>query len=163
MYKMFQLTQWQKNCIIKNIQNKDCPFELKVSENAINFLNKSSTQVCSIDFVGYLFSIHDKWKIGGMVDLFGNFAMYSTDPKNPKVTKRMEKKIINYLIKTNFLILIIDPFPEFNTTYNLSLDLNKVQFIDQFLFYDYLSPEQMQQMKSEFEKEIQSYVDCEEK
>ena len=68
------------------------------------------------------------------MDLNGNFGMYSINPKRPKVPKRIEKKILRHLVKTNFLYFTIDPFMEFDPIYNnISMDLENALVVNEFL------------------------------
>lgn len=78
------------------------------------------------------------------MDLHGNFGMYSTNTKRPKVPKRLEKKVLKHFIKTGFLHFTIEPFQEFNPDYsNIFIDPEITTMINGFLFSNYLSQEQM--------------------
>lgn len=95
--------------------------------------------MCSLDFVGYLFPIHRKYNINGMVDLFANLRVFSDNPDEKPINKKQYKKVIKHLLKTNFIYLTIDPFPEFDSLYTVPIDPEKTTFIDQPIFKNYLT------------------------
>lgn len=64
------------------------------------------------DFAGYIFTIDERKKIGGMVTLSGDFLVYSFDDKKPILSERKMKKIYKKLLKSGFIYEGIQPFPE---------------------------------------------------
>ena len=131
----------------QNEQNRSF-IELRLHPRAIQFVIESgiATSICSLDFAGYLFPIHGRYKVNGMLDIFGNFGLYSINKKKPIISKRIERKVLKHLIKTNFLYLTIEPFPEFSFCHNIPLDLETTQFVDVPIFTNKLSEEQLNEM-----------------
>ena len=136
--------------------------DLKISTDAIDYLLVIGHPICSLDFVGYWFTIKPEWYVNGLIDLHGNFGMYSTNIKRPVIPEKLEKKVLNKLLKNGFLELVIEPFPEFSSQYNLSIDPDKIDFIPDVLFKNLMPPDVLEQMRKEFLEEMQPYVNSKE-
>lgn len=133
--------------------------DLKITSLAMDFLYNKAQPVCSLDFVGYIFIVDQKKQINGMVDLFGNFGIFSQNPKDPVISEKLENKILQHMLDTYFLEFVIEPFPEFSSQYNLQIDPDRTQFIAEPLFKNFLPDDILEEMKAEFLEDIKQYVD----
>ena len=162
--KQYFLEQNKLKNQLKNnsVQIDQCIIDLKIANAAIDYLLATGHPICSLDFVGYWFTIKPDWHVNGLVDLHGNFGMYSTNIKRPVIPEKLEKKVLDKLLKNGFLEFVIEPFPEFSSQYNLSIDPDKTDFIPNALFKNLLPPDVLEQMRKEFLEEMQPYVNSEE-
>lgn len=151
----------QQKLIYESLKNGVKPqhkiVDLKMTESAIHHvINTLGTPVCGLDFVGYMFPIHYRWKINGMLDILGNFGLYSADAKKPVISKFKEKQVIKHLLKIKFLHYIIEPFPEFNIAYNVPINLSKAKVVEGFIFTNY-SQESVQDAQKKMDEFFSHY------
>ena len=111
--------------------------DLLPTDYAIEYIEEFSTQVCATDFIGYLFDLkclgHRGFKgVGGAIDTFGKFRIYSLNKKQIKNKRAI--KIYKRLLKLGFLEFPNEPFPEFTKRQNINLNPEKSFFIEEPLF-----------------------------
>ena len=109
-----------------------------LTEDAIDWVVRRGRPVCATDFIGYLFELKYLYKsmrkLGGALDVFGGFMLYSLDEKNPSLTDKKAIKIYKKLIKLGFLkVQEESPFEEFES-FNVPMDSEKTIFAEQPMF-----------------------------
>lgn len=66
--------------------------DIVLTEDALDWVKRRGRPVCSTDFIGYLFELGYLYKrfkkIGGAIDVFGRFRVYSINKKNPFMTNK---------------------------------------------------------------------------
>lgn len=113
--------------------------QLMLSQSAIDYIQEFGCPVANYQFVGYLFVIDYKEKIGCAASINGDWGIYSfkTDRKgNIKPLKeRKTLQCIERLLRIGFLIDVKQiPFPEFENFKELSIDASKIQYFEGKLF-----------------------------
>lgn len=124
---------------------------IKIAEPGLIFILTTTKPICSLDFVGYIFPIHTRYQVSGMLDLYGNVNLFSTNPNKQLIQPKILYKILKHLLKISFIQLIIEPFPEFDSYYNVPIDSENTRFIDEPIFKDYLTENQLTEMRKLYE------------
>lgn len=101
---------------------------LHLTDFAIQFLYNEAAPIVAHDFIGYItkYSTHSNVGIG--VTISGDILVFSMTSK--PLSARKITRILNKLIKKQFLEISIEPFPEFSEKFNLQFDLSKAFILD---------------------------------
>ena len=113
-----------------------------LTQQAIDWVVDTCTSICSTDFIGYLFELNrvsKKFKgVGGALDVFGGFMLFSLDEKDPHMDNDKVVNIYNYLIDIGFLVVQEScPFEEFDQILcgDVPIDYQTTQFVEDPVFY----------------------------
>ena len=142
------------NHLIQNFEQDSFNLiNIQITQEALAYILDKVKPICSLDFVGYLFPIYQRKniKVNGMLDLYGNVRIYS-GIENQQISSKLLKKVLKKLLKTNFIILSIEPFPEFESYYNVPIDPERTVFIDKPIFKNYLTEEQLEEMRKLYDQ-----------
>ena len=105
---------------------------IKLTDHAIDFMEKYGNPIISKDFVGYTILVDEKvaGKVALAIGLDNSIVPFSLDIKKP-LSLRKVKKIINFLINTNFIKdASYDPFPEFERYNNINFNIDKATHLN---------------------------------
>ena len=105
---------------------------IKLTDHAIDFMEKYGNPIISKDFVGYTILVDEKvaGKVALAIGLDNSIVPFSLNINKP-LSFRKVKKIINFLIDTNFIKdASYDPFPEFERYNNIKFDINKATHLN---------------------------------
>lgn len=107
--------------------------ELLITETALAWLQKTHQPFCFTDFMGYIFVLDVKKSVAASIDVFGDIKIFSCD-KNRMLSIKKVQKYIKKLVKSNFLEIGYEPFPEFSNRKNIKINPAKVIFMEEPLF-----------------------------
>lgn len=112
-----------------------------LTDDAIQWVIDRGRPICATDFIGYLFELKYLYKsmkkLGGALDVFGGFMLYSMNEKKPTIKDKKAIKIYKRLIKDGFLKFDDkedQPFPEFCSCTEIYISSDRATFIEQPLF-----------------------------
>ena len=105
-----------------------------LTKQAAAWALQNGFQVTSPDFTGRLCGLDPKAKIGAAVDTFGKYELYSwhTSQKYKPLTQKDIDISAQMVLESGFVE--INPFEEFNEGFQLELDAEQTEFIDELLF-----------------------------
>ena len=124
---------------------QDCTLDtdrVTLTQQAIQWVVDTCTPICSTDFIGYLFElgmVSKRYKkLGGALDVFGGFMIFSLDEKNPHIDNKKVMRIYNHLFDIDFLVIQEScPFEEFDEVLcgDVPIDYETTQFIEEPIFH----------------------------